>query len=54
VILPDCPGAKIQPVTPMDGPAPSHASAGYECPLCFLLAGGETALDSPRDIVLQT
>jgi histidine triad (HIT) family protein len=32
----------------------SHEPAGYECPFCSLLAGGETAWDSPRDIVLQT
>ena len=41
-------------MTLMDDPAPSHAPAGYQCPFCFLLAGGETALDSPGDIVLQT
>jgi hypothetical protein len=29
-----------------------HEPAGYSCPLCFLLAGGETEVDSPRDTVL--
>jgi histidine triad (HIT) family protein len=32
----------------------NHEPAGYECPFCFLLAGGETEIDSPRDILRQT
>ncbi|MFE6862274.1 HIT family protein [Nocardia sp. NPDC057668] len=32
----------------------NHEPAGYDCPFCFLLAGGETPLDTPRDIVLRT
>ncbi|MFF0612731.1 HIT family protein [Nocardia tengchongensis] len=32
----------------------NHEPAGYDCPFCFLLVGGETPLDSPRDIVLRT
>ena len=38
----------------MDRLQVSYAPAGYECPFCFLLAGGETELDSPHDIVLQS
>ncbi|MFE3056227.1 HIT family protein [Nocardia sp. NPDC059239] len=32
----------------------NHEPSGYDCPFCFLLTGGETPLDSPRDIVLRT
>lgn len=32
----------------------NHETAGYDCPFCFLLAGGETPLNSPRDIVLRS
>lgn len=32
----------------------NHEPAGYACPFCFLLAGGETEIDSPRDIVMRT
>lgn len=32
----------------------SHAPDGYECPFCFLLAGGETEIDSQSDVVLRT
>ncbi|MEU6559651.1 HIT family protein [Nocardia nova] len=32
----------------------NHEPHGYDCPFCFLLAGGETPLDSPRDVVLRT
>lgn len=35
-------------------PRPSHAPAGYHCPFCFLVAGGETEVDSPRDVVVRT
>ncbi|MFB7719877.1 HIT family protein [Nocardia sp. NPDC056100] len=32
----------------------NHEPTGYQCPFCFLLDGGETPLDGPRDIVLRT
>ncbi|WP_405138443.1 HIT family protein [Nocardia sp. NBC_01388] len=32
----------------------NHEPNSYDCPFCFLLIGGETPLDSPRDIVLRT
>lgn len=41
-------------MTLLFGPPVSHAPSGYKCPFCFLLAGGETAMDSPEDVVLQT
>lgn len=32
----------------------NHEPLDYECPFCFLLSGGSTALDRPDDIVLRT
>lgn len=32
----------------------NHEPAGYQCPFCFLLGGGDTAADDQRDIVLRT
>ncbi|HWO64882.1 MAG TPA: HIT domain-containing protein [Umezawaea sp.] len=32
----------------------NHEPDGYECPFCFLLGGGDTAVDDQRDVVLRT
>lgn len=32
----------------------NHAPVGYQCPFCFLLAGGETPLTGPDDVVRRT
>jgi histidine triad (HIT) family protein len=32
----------------------SHAPAGYECPMCHLLAGHSTEIDAVEDIVRRT
>jgi histidine triad (HIT) family protein len=32
----------------------NHEPPGYRCPFCFLLAGGQTEIDHPRDIVERT